>query len=64
MALSTVFLSGEIEGEIEGEIDVPDRWLVGQRAGYWNIKLIPMPENFFPDSVDVANTGPAPPANP
>lgn len=42
-----------LSGEIQGDVYVPDRWLVGQRAGYSNIKCKLMPANFFPDAVDI-----------
>ena len=45
---------GELHAAMVG-VYCPDRWLVGQAAGVSNIKGKALPENWFPDSIDVAD---------
>lgn len=41
---------GELHGDFDGGIYCPDRWLIGQEAGFSNIKQRHLEANFFPDA--------------
>ncbi|WP_436714918.1 glycosyltransferase family 25 protein [Roseiconus lacunae] len=41
---------GELHAEFDGGLYCPDRWLIGQEAGFSNIKQKHLDANFFPDA--------------
>jgi len=41
---------GELHAKFDGGLYCPDRWLIGQAAGYSNIKQKHLEANFFPDA--------------